>query len=765
MSLGMPVGTLDALDEPGPYARGAGEGAAGDQIFGSRGLPNTATLEVGMSRQSFLTMSALVLTGVAALGAQAPPPAAEVPEFAVGTELVRIDVVVTDENDRPVSSLRRDDFVVLEDGHPQEIAHFEVYAHGAPVFGVAAPPSPATASGEEIEGYRRRHIVFAIDDLHIGPGNLSHAKKAMLDFVDQQLGPDDRVALVTTSGAVGLYQGFTNDPSALRLAISRIVPRLPQTNWTGPPQITVYQAERIERGDPLALEMAVQEVLREEPSGADPEDAARRAMIRARGVRAESAYLVRSTLETLHGVMRGLAELPGRKVIVLVSDGFLVGLGTANSQAFDLRRITDAGTRAGVVLYALDTRGLVATPPIGNASIRGAPSAIAPGVREAMARQSEEAVRDGMHGLAKDTGGFLVHSTNDIGRGLHQILRDTETYYLLAYQPTNTRRDGRFRKIEVRLPDRRDLKVRTRRGYFAPDESEDRKPGPPPEPEDAGVRTARELHAALGSLYPRSEIPLRLSADFVSMGSAGPQLVVSGHVDLGAVRFERVDDRYLADVDVAGVVYDEAGTPFAELEPQRISLRLTPAEYEQARKAGLKYHKVLAVTPGSYEVRLAVREGDEGRLGSATRRIQIPDVGEGQLTLSGLFLLRAGAHGSGELISGPGSAGSPLDVQAFPRFERNDDLYYQLQVLNPRKDASGETRLTIQAEILEGDHLLASTPETTVALSQMGAVPQAYTGRIQLRPLPPGAYELRVAVTDHLGRSTVQRYAGFDVEQ
>jgi VWFA-related protein len=706
-----------------------------------------------------------VLAGGAALGrAQEPPPPAEVPEFAVGTELVRIDIVVTDEKNRPISSLTRDDFVILEDGQPQDIAHFEVYAHGEPVLGVEAPPAPTTASGEETEGYRRRHLIFAIDDLHIDPGNLSQAKKAMLDFVDEQLGPDDRVALITTSGTVGLYQGFTNDPWALRLAISRVVPRLPPTSWTGPPQISVFQAEQIERGDPLALEMAVQEILWEEPPGADPGEAAKRAMFRARGVRAESAQLVRSTLETLHGVMRGLAELPGRKVIVLISDGFLVGLGTANSQAFDIRRITDAGTRAGVVIYALDTRGLVATPPLGSASSRSGLSTAGPGVREAMARQSEEAVVEGMHGLAEDTGGFLVTSTNDVGAGLDRILRDTETYYLVAYQPTNTKRDGRFRKIEVRLPGRRGLKVRTRRGYFAPDESKERKAGPPPEPEDAGVRAARDLHSALGSLYPRSEIPLRLSADFVSMGDAGPQVVVSGHVDLGAVRFHRVGDRFLAAVVVAGMVYDEAGMPFAELDPQRAGLRLTPAEYEQARKAGLKYHKVLAAKPGSYEVRLAVRDEGEGRLGSATRWLRIPDLEEGQLTLSGLFLMRAGAEGSREANPGPGSAGAPLDVQAFPRFERGDDLYYQLQVLNPRKDASGETSLTIQAEILEGGHLLASAPETTVALSQMGAVPQAYTGRIKLRPFPPGEYELRIAVTDHLVRSTVQRHAGFDIQ-
>ena len=623
-------------------------------------------------------------------------------------------------------------------------------------------PRP-TASGEEIERYRRRHLVFAVDDLHIDPGNLSQAKAAMLRFVDQQMGPEDRVALVATSGSLGLFQEFTNDPSVLQRAISRVTPQLIQTSWFGAPQISDYQAELIEGGDPLALEMAVQEILREQPPGADPEAAARRARTRARAVRAESSHFVRSTLETLDNVMRGLAELPGRKVIVLVSDGFLMGFGTTDSRAFDIRRITDAGTRAGVVVYALDTRGLVATPPVGNAAVAGAPSLTAPGVREAMARQSEEAVRDGMTGLARDTGGFLVHNSNDIGAGLDRILRDTQTYFLLAYQPTNTRRDGRFRKIAVRLPGRRGLEVRTRRGYLAPDDRKARRPAPAPDPEDADRRSANDLRAALASLVPRSEIPVRLSADFVSMGSAGSQVVLNANVDLAAVEFRRIEDRHVAAVVVTGVVYDEAGTPLTTLETQRASLRLESPDYERARRVGLSYHETLALTSGSYQVRLAVLDEAARRVGSASRWIEIPDLDQGTLTLSGLFLLRPAAAPAGEMAD-PGAA--PLrDVQALPRFERGDSLYYQLQVLNPKTDAAGETRLTVQAHVLEEGRLRASTPETPVALSQMGAVPLAFTGRITLEPLGPGEYDLQVAVTDHLVKRTVLRRAAFTVER
>jgi VWFA-related protein len=702
------------------------------------------------------------LTAVAPGGVLAQPtPPEEIPEFAVGTELVRIDVVVTGEEGRLVSDLDRGDFAVFEDDEPQEIVHFEAYVHGQAVLPPEEGGPRGTASGEEVEGYRRRHIVFAVDDLHIEPGHLSAAKTAMMHFVEEQLEPEDRVAVVATSGSLGLFQEFSNDEEVLDRAILRLAPQPVRPRWVGTPQISDYQAELIERGDPLALEMAVQDILRELPPGADPEAAARQVMTRARGIRAESSHFVRSTLETLESVMRSLARLPGRKVVVLVSDGFLMGLGTTHSRAFDVRRIVDAGTRAGVVLYGLDTRGLVSASPLGGADQAGIPSQDAPGLREGMTQQATEAVRDGMTALARDTGGFLVHGTNDVGAGLDRILRDTQTYYLLSYQPTNTRRDGRFRKIEIRLPGRQSLRTRTRRGYFAADAKGDDGPAEPG-PSEAGHQGAENLRRALASLYPRTEIPTRLAVDFVSMGRAGLQVVVNGHVDLSAVAFQEAGDRQEAALVVAGVVFDEAGSLFARLEPERAGLSLDGPDYQQARRAGLTYERTLALNPGAYEVRLAVLEEGTGRLGSASRRIDVPDPEGGSLTLSGVFLLRAGAA-SPDGTPPPGPAVPLRNVQAHPTFERTDSLYYQIQVLNAERDESDQARLTIQAHVFEGDRLLASTREQPLALASLGPVPDAYTGRITLGPLGEGEYELRVVVTDHVAKKAVSGHAAFTV--
>jgi VWFA-related protein len=708
-------------------------------------------------RLTLMTPMPMLLCAALAAGQAPEPPLDEVPEFAVDTELVRIDVVVTDDDERLVSTLSAADFVILEDGEPQQLAHFEVYRRGQKLVvadGTSDAPRQVAEDGD-VEGYRRRHIVFAVDDLHISPGNLALAKQAILRFADEKLDPEDRVAVVTTSGAPGTSQGFTSDPWELSMGIARVGPKTVGTSWVSVPRISEYQAELIDRGDPLALDLAVQEILATQEAGASVEAAEQEARIRARAVRNETVQLARTSLRTLQNVMSGLAELPGRKVIVLLSDGFLLGLGTTNSQPYDLRRITDAGTRAGVVVYALDTRGLIGAPLAGDASTRGGPHFMAPGVWERVRQEGEEAVRDGMSGLARDTGGFLVANTNDLGRGLTRIVEDTETYFLLAYQPRNLARDGRFRRIEVRLPGRRDLDVRTRRGYFAPSE-ESEEEQPVLTAEDAGRRVATELHAALASLYARTAIPLRLSADFVSLQDGGPQLVVNANVDLSSVPFDRIEDRHVAALLLAGVVYDAGGRPITNLDPQRIDLRLEDPDYQQARRVGMKYNRTLPLEPGAYEVRLAVRDERTGMLGSAFRWIEIPELEGGALALSDVFLLK----------SAPGEDDAQfVDVQALPRFVPADSLVYQLQVLNPNEDVSGNTALTIQVQVLEEGRVLASTPDTPIALAQLGGVPQAYTGRIRLEALRPGEYALQVSVTDHLVRTTLLKRVAFTVQQ
>ena len=594
--------------------------------------------------------SGFVLLLAAAAGAPSPIPQAP-PEQrpatptlpVVRTELVQLDVTVTDKEGRNVTGLTARDFVLLEDGRPQALSHFATGGRpgvetSGPAAGLPESPAPAAAPATPPPpaAPRGRHIVLLVDDLHTAQANLPQAQIAMRKFVNEQVSVDDRVAVVTTSGSGGVVQDFTSDTQALVRAIARLRSRYEPVELFGRPYLTEHQAELIDRGDVEALRVATQELLQiDDYLGEDL--AKTQAYSQARRMVVEIQQRSGRALSVIEGVVRGLAPVAGRKVVVLASDGFLIGLGALETSAFDVRRIADAATRAGVVLYSLDTRGLVAEPPGGAASFQGPGVLTAPGARANLQARSVEALRQGLNALAVDTGGFMVKNSNDLGQGLGRILRDNEAYYLLAYEPTNTARDGSFRKIQVRLRGRPELRVRTRSGYFAPD---DRKAGAGPEPSsDPEARREREIAQALGSLIPLPDVPLRLAADFIALPPQGSQAVLKIHVDLKNVPFERKDQRYQADLEIAGAVYDEGGKLVGEVTGERTALNLTAENYVRTVSEGLSLQKSVPLSPGYYQVRLAAREASRSLLGSASQWVEIPDVEARPLTLSSVFLL------------------------------------------------------------------------------------------------------------------------------
>jgi VWFA-related protein len=598
----------------------------------------------------------------------------------------------------------------------------------------------------------RRYVVLAADDVHIEPSSLMRAKKALTRFVEEDVGPEDRVALVTTSGA--LAQEFTTDRDVLRQAISRLSARS-HVVWAGVPYITEYQAELIERGDQDALDVAVEQIVYERGTGAN---AVFEAKQKARAIFEESVHNARLTLETLENLIRNMAQLSGRKVLFLVSDGFLVGLSANNGLGYDIRSITDAGTRAGVVVYSLETRGLTAPIPGGSASTRGPAIARTFSRVFSMERQSEEATRNAMNALAADTGGFLFHSSHDLHAGLKRMLEDTETYYVLAYEPTNTRRDGAFRHIEVRVPGQRGVKVRARAGYFAPGERRTSSPSRVVDKEERRTKGRPSGTGAAGT--PLAEIPVRLSADFVSVDRGVTEVVVSGHVDTTTLPFVRQGDRYRAAVEMTAVVHDETGAVAATLEPQRLSLDMTEAQHERLSREGLPYQKTAALKPGRYEVRLAVRGAGGQALGIASQRVEIPDLAPGRLTLSSLFLLKAGEAAGGA----SGSGVSLVLSQARRRFRWDESLYVQLYAYNPMRDASGRTDLVWQGKILRGGVVVEAGAPEPMLVGERDGPPVPHTSKIALDPFGPGEYELEVTVTDRNANEAATRRVAFTID-
>lgn len=718
----------------------------------------------------------------AAVALLAVAPAARTQQVAPAAraELVQLDVVVTDPHGAPVRDLSGDDFEVFEDGKPQRVAQFYVAGRASALsvahpdesgIGVVVEPAPPSRPPS-------RQVVIVVDDLHIGLPELSVAKQALRRLVDEVVGEEDNLAMVTT-GSHGVLQQFTRDHSLLKQAIERLTAQERTVERARGSQMSPEQAALVLRGDRAALQLATETVITEpgsvvnsdnpqvqvEARGSSGSAAGASAMIQdavervaqkevqrqASAILNEALRFSAVTLATIEDVVRGLAGLPGRKLCLVVSDGFLDGGGSRDTRSVDLRRVLDAATRSGTVVYTLDSRALAT-----GADASAAGLAVTPGLQSRVDREVHQLLRDTLDTLAGGTGGFMVRNTNDLATGLRRMLEDNETYYLLAYEPANTRRDGRFRRINVHLPRRPELTVRTRRGYFATDERKAAPSATAPLLAAAGGAAAplpaAEARAALSAPIAPGGIPVALSADYVDLPPAGPQVVVRARVDLARLRWEEVEGRHHVDVELLGGVFDARGQPVGAPFGRRADLDLAPPDFERARAAGIDYQQLVPLRPGRYEVRLLTRERRLAQQGGATQSVDVPDLAERKLTLSGLFLGR----------DAPTAGAAP--VSASRLFKRGDSVSFQFYVYNATLDERGKGDVVLQAQVWSAGKAVAASRLQPARLQMRDGVAVPETNVMSLEGMAPGAYELRVFVQDRKTNASTVRRVDFNID-
>jgi VWFA-related protein len=722
------------------------------------------------------------------------------PLLRIETELVQIDVVVTDKQGKLARDLKRADFEVFDEGKKQEITHFAIGTATQPARWLTSekrkPDEKSPADAVPVEIRAGRYLVIAVDDFHLAPENLLIAKRTLHRFIDNQMVAEDQMAIATTSGNIGMFQQFTNERDVLTRAIDRLnSQQRTVTSSSDVPRITDYQAELIDTGDQEALELAVQEILRLEPMpmnqpggggrgglsaggsniGSSPRDRAiMQAQSRARSIVAQNANYTRATLSNLEGVIRNLRNLTGRKILVLLSDGFYLG-GNSSSQIYDMRRIIDAATRAGVVIYSIDARGLVAIPPGGGASEpSGADDLNLPGARSRVETSAINAKLDGLNALSRDTGGTLFKNSNDLGLGLQRVLDANETYYVLAYEPSALYRDGRFHKIEVRIAGRPDLTVQTRKGYLASSEkagktgdlaekSSDKRKERSPEKiaQQEKLEKEKEMRQGLSSLFPLREIPVEMAVDFIEISAGNSGALVNLHFDPSQLDLRQVNGTHQGALDMMVALFDEKGNAAASVG-EHINLNIRPERLELAIKKGFNYRRLVSLKPGFYQARVAIREEGSARMGSASKWVEVPDIGKKQLTLSGV-LLSAGRDDQSDLQLA-NNAYIPQPSSASRRFKKDGAVEFMIFAYNAKVEKN-TADLVIQSQVFSGSKLVFASPIAKITIPETADLQRIpYAARVTLDDFNPGTYELRVVVIDRLTKATAFRRVYFTVE-
>lgn len=679
----------------------------------------------------------------------------------VYTELVQTDVMVFDKSGRFVDGLTKQNFELRIDGKPRPIEGFEIITAGSDEESQLAAARGATTLNlkSPVPLDRGRIVFFYVDDFHMDLAGMIAAKKVINTFIDKEMGQNDQAAIASATGQIGFLQQLTNDQNILRRAVDRLTPRSYNVRDHDRPPMTEYEALLIDRLDRDVFEFFVTETLRLNP-GISRDIAGHMVRVRAEIMQSQGARFNQNTLIGLQTLVKRAKDLPGRKVLFFLSGGFLMENRRGDAMS-NLRDITNAAAKSGVVIYSMDTRGLVAS--LHDASVERPFDPFGQLSRSTTGELT--ATQHGMNALAVDTGGKAIFNTNDLKQGLAPAIKETSTYYLLAWKPdAEAQKQRRFRSLEVRLVNRPDLTVRVRKGFFDVDPPERvvakaAKESPTPTPKSAPAKLRESIMAP----YPERGLPILLSADYYDIVDKGPILSTAIQVPGEFLVFgEQPDGKVQAIIDVSAVYYDDKGVPKSNFVERIVT---TAPDLERAKNYShdITFTYPAKLPPGLYQVRVAARDDKSGRIGSAHAWIEIPDLAKKKLTMSTL-LLGERTQAMMKNVSDPGGE-NPVALSASHRFDRQSTLRFLIFAYNTSvSPADQKPDVAVQVQVIRDNQPVITTALrkiTTEGVLDLTRLP--YAAEIPLSELLPGRYLLQVSLIDRVSKQSTTRQTHFDV--
>jgi VWFA-related protein len=672
-----------------------------------------------------LSVTLLLTAAATATVASQQAPTGPTPPVTFRAEVnyVEVDASVTDQQGRLVTDLHQTDFEVLEDGRPQKIAAFSLVTlpvEPAPRLTAAAIPIESDVSTNA--GVDGRIYLLVLDDLHTTVANTPRVKAFLREFIERSFGPADLAAVAYTSGRIAASQEFTSNRRLLLEAIDRFTGRRLRSE-----ALEIAEALNRDPRDPTDTPVNPRN---RSGDGRDPFDP----YSGLNPFEAERAYQARTTLTAVRDLASLMQGVHGRrKSMILVSEGLSYNIfdGFRNASAgVILREATDAmaaAMRANVAIYSVDPRGLTT---FGEAiDIAGTspndPHFTVPGTMLDLLRTSQQSLRE----LSNQTGGFAGIDSNDLSGVLDRIVRENSTYYLLGYYATNERRDGRLRRIEVRLK-RAGLQVRARRGYLAARGRND------------DVRAAaRPIDGILASPIPVTAIPLTLSAAAYAGAASDASIALAVEMGAGAFRFVEKDDRFLDTVELSISAVDAGGTVRGGRQ-HKLDLELRAANAVLARERGLRVISEVSLPPGRYQLRVAVAETGAGQTGSVFHDVEIPDFRAAGFWMGGVALTSADASQTPTVRALDPLANVLVSPPTTAREFGRDDV---IALLTEFYDNSGVTphRLELSAVARSDDGRVAFEHRDERSSGGLDSR-HRYAVQIPLDTFTPGRYTIRV---------------------
>jgi VWFA-related protein len=689
-------------------------------------------------------LAASVGAGLAAQQPPAAPPADEQSQvtFKVEINYVEVDAAVFDRQGAPVTDLKREDFEVLEDGVPQDVTAFTLVnipierAEPAPLQAKTVIEPDVVSNARPFDG---RVYVIILDDKHTGALRTAQTRRAAEQFITRYMADNDLAAVITTSGQGGATQEFTSNKRLLLRAVQKFVGQKLRSETEE--RLDQYQRQRATPSQDGSLTRID-----------DPLDMQR-------------GYDARVTLETLSRISEWVASIRGRrKAIVFFSEGIDYNIydflkREATTVQEKMREVLASATRSNVSIYSIDPRGLTLQ---GEDTINvsgGFPEDPQLNLSLQSFNDSLRMAQDSLRSLSEETGGFAAVNRNDFSGAFSRVVKDSSAYYVLGYYPKNDRRDGRFRKIEVRLR-RPGLEVRSRRGYTAP---RGKAPSPPKVP--AGDKTSPQVREALDSPLPLPGLTLSVFAAPFKGTSPNTAVAVTIEAEGRDFGFEQKDGKLLSDYEVSTIAIDDQGK-IRGGDRSVVNFALKPENRDRFTQTGVRVSTRLQLPKGRYQLRVAARESGTGRVGSVNYDLDVPDFTEEPIAVSGIAI----ASASGLRMStakpdpefGQALPGPAVASRVFPR---GDELAAFAEVYDNDVKAPHVVDITTTVVSEDGRNVFKTSEERQSSELQGRPGGYGHQARINLKDFAPGTYLLTVEARSRAGnRPPVGRTVQFRVQ-
>ncbi|MFN7922438.1 MAG: VWA domain-containing protein [Bryobacteraceae bacterium] len=655
------------------------------------------------------------------------------PVFRTSTNLVLVTAFARDKQGKPMTGLKKEDFILLENGKPQTISVFDfqnieaTVAAPAQVAVVERPVTPEKVAPEPTpkEQYRdHRLLVLFFDWTSLPAADQVRAKEAAEKFVREQMTPADLVSIVTFSSKLKVEQEFTSDKDLLLELIHRfqsgVMSELAATNTDDP-----------DTSDDAAF-------------AADDTEF--------------NIFNTDRKLSALEDMARRLGALPEKKALIYFSSG-VSRTGAQNES--QMRATINAAVRANVSFYPVDVRGLSAEPPGGGAaSAGGRGTGIFSGQTQTRQRDNAMQTQDTLTSLASDTGGKALLDDNDITTGIRQAQQDMQSYYVLGYYSSDGRRDGQFRRVEVKFAPqvqaRLGGKLDYRNGYYAEKDFK----------AFNSFDKERQLEDAITLGDPVTDLRLALEVNWFRLAKDRYFVPVAVKIPGSAIPLAKKGGAETTQFDFIGQVRNARGSVLATVR-DGIKIQLRDKNAGKLGSASLVYDTGFTLAPGSYKIRMLVRENQTGQMGTFESAFTIPDLNAAKneprlssVVWSNQRIPIAEAVGAANKKLTQKQNEHPLvrDKQKLVPsvthvFRPGQKLSVYAELYDPSKtEDSGAASVSAVVGLYRDQKLVAQSQPVRVAELKQGISAAPLLIEMPLQGVTPGEYSAQLTVIDEVGR-------------